>query len=415
MTGYVATIGRHAAVFSPISAGHFMSHMYHTCLPSLFPLLHTELGISFAALGFIMTVFNLTTGAALLPIGYLIDRFGAVSLLIGGLVLEASAILFMGFSIEYAALLGLALVAGLGHAVFHPADYSILSAHIEENSIGRAFSIHTFSGHLGNAAAPALFGLLLLIFDWRQTLVIAGFIGFPVMAWLAIVSPRLSTRSSRTSGPRDTELIKENTVPTGFSSLFTKPMILLFLFFIVTAFTSNGIRAFSVSVFGFTQGLSTSSAAGLLSSYLFASALGVLAGGMIVDRIKRHDLMAAAGFSVAAIVMVMFSAVPMPVVVIGVLFTLVGGIQGAIRPARDMMVRAATPPGGMGKAFGFVSTGISIGGAAAPVLFGWLVDQGNPEWVFYSIAIFMGFGIISIMGSQRASSRVAIQNGGGDR
>ena len=49
-----------------------------------------------------------------------------------------------------------------------------------------------------------------------------------------------------------------------------------------------------------------------------------------------------------------------------------------------------------------------------PVLFGWLVDQGNPEWVFYSIAIFMGFGIISIMGSQRASSRVAIKNDGGD-
>ena len=133
---------------------------------------------------------------------------------------------------------------------------------------------------------------------------------------------------------------------------------------------------------------------------------------MIVDGIKRHDLMAAAGFSITAMVMVMFSAVPLPVAVIGVLFMVIGVIQGAIRPARDMMVRAATPPGGMGKAFGFVTTGLSIGGAASPVLFGWLVDQGNPEWVFYSIAIFMGFGIISIIGSQRALSRVAVLNGG---
>ncbi|PPR71285.1 MAG: hypothetical protein CFH03_02136, partial [Alphaproteobacteria bacterium MarineAlpha3_Bin2] len=147
---------------------------------------------------------------------------------------------------------------------------------------------------------------------------------------------------------------------------------------------------------------------------LFASALGVLAGGMIVDRVKRHDLVAAAGFTVAAIMMVMFSAVPLPVLVIGVLFSIVGGIQGMIRPARDMMVRAATPPGGVGKAFGFFSTGMSISGASAPILFGGLVDRGNPEWVFYSIAIFMCFGIFSIMGSQRASSRKAAINGEGE-
>ena len=366
MTGYVAAIGRNAAVLSPISAAHFMSHLYQTCLPILFPLLHTELGISFVALGFVMTVFTLTAGASQVPIGFLIDRVGPVYLLIGGLALEASAILLMGFSVEYAALVGLAMVVGMGHAVFHPADYTILSANVDEKSIGKAFSIHTFSGHLGNAPPPALFGLLLLFLDWRQTLIIAGCIGFPVMVWIVLASPHLSTHPIRSPDPQGMKPSEKTTAPIGFSSLLTKPMILLFLFFIVTAFTSHVVRAFSVSAFGFTQGLSTASAAGLLSSYLFASALGVLAGGMIVDRVKRHDLVAAAGFTVAAIMMVMFSAVPLPVLVIGVLFSIVGGIQGMIRPARDMMVRAATPPGGVGKAFGIFRRGCPLAARRPP-------------------------------------------------
>ena len=79
----------------PVCAGHFFSHLYNTAIPILFPLLHSELGIGFAALGLVVTVFNLSTGAAQLPIGFLIDRIGAVNLLMAGLVVEAGAIFLM--------------------------------------------------------------------------------------------------------------------------------------------------------------------------------------------------------------------------------------------------------------------------------------------------------------------------------
>ena len=48
-----------------------------------------------------------------------------------------------------------------------------------------------------------------------------------------------------------------------------------------------------------------------------------------------------------------------------------------IMPSRDMLVRAAAPPGAMGRAFGIVTTGFSIGGTVGPMLFGWIMDPAR--------------------------------------
>jgi len=58
-------------------------------------------------------------------------------------------------------------------------------------------------------------------------------------------------------------------------------------------------------------------------------------------------------------------------------------------PSRDMMVRAAAPPGQAGAVFGVVSTGFNIGGVISPVMFGWLMDAGHPSAVFLLGAAFM--------------------------
>ena len=61
-----------------------------------------------------------------------------------------------------------------------------------------------------------------------------------------------------------------------------------------------------------------------------------------------------------------------------------------------MMVRAAVPPNAIGKAVGFVSSGTSIGGAVAPVIFGWLIDIGRPDLVFW---LLIGFTVLCILAS----------------
>jgi sugar phosphate permease len=81
------------------------------------------------------------------------------------------------------------------------------------------------------------------------------------------------------------------------------------------------------------------------------------------------------------------------VLIVGVMAT-AGALQGVLRPARDMMMRAVIPADSFGKAIGMVATGAAIGGAFAPLVFGWVLDAGNPSWVFYLLA---GCGAILII------------------
>ena len=91
---------------------------------------------------------------AQLPVGFLVDRLGSRRMLVAALL--GAGIAFIGFGLfpsYWHLLLAMALV-GLTNAVFHPADYALLSHKIPTTRLGRAFSIHTFCGFLGNAVAP---------------------------------------------------------------------------------------------------------------------------------------------------------------------------------------------------------------------------------------------------------------------
>jgi MFS family permease len=56
-----------------------------------------------------------------------------------------------------------------------------------------------------------------------------------------------------------------------------------------------------------------------------------------------------------------------------------------------------TPPGAFGKVFGFVTTGFNIGGVIAPLIFGLLMDQGQPRIVFLAIVGFIAFGVVTVL------------------
>ncbi len=66
--------------------------------------------------------------------------------------------------------------------------------------------------------------------------------------------------------------------------------------------------------------------------------------------------------------------------------SLSGLCSGAVMPSRDMIVREVTPPGAFGKVFGFVTNGFNIGGILSPLVFGALMDRGEPRLVFLGIA-----------------------------
>ena len=167
---------RNVQVLALVGSGHTVSHLYLLALPPLFPILRDDLGASYAALGFLVTMFNITTGAAQIPAGFLVDRFGARRLLLLGLGIMGAAITALGFAPTYWLMLVLIALAGIGNSVFHPADYAILTASVDRGWLGRAFAIHTFAGNLGFVLAPATMIALTAWLGWRGALSAAGLV-----------------------------------------------------------------------------------------------------------------------------------------------------------------------------------------------------------------------------------------------
>ena len=94
----------------------------------------------------------------------------------------------------------------------------------------------------------------------------------------------------------------------------------------------------------------------------------MLVGGALAGRTSRHNLVTAVGLSVTGATTVLIGFAD-PGAVLMVLVVSLGGLASGVGiPSRDMIVRSATPPGSFGKVFGFVTTGLHIGGMIAPVV-----------------------------------------------
>ena len=401
-----------------VSAGHFMSHFYFLTLPPLFPVLREAFGVSYTELGIMMTAIYGTSAIAQVPVGFAVDRYGARIVLSIGLTLMAAAFGLIGLAPTFIVVVLLAMLGAVGHSVFHPADYAILGSSISESRVARAFSIHTFAGHLGTAMAPATIIFLAALANWRVALIAAGIIGLVVMVALTSQWNSLSDDALPPTKAKKQKAKAEEAPPAegpavgappkdGLALLFSTPMMLFFLFFAVLSMTSSGMQAFSVSALVSLHGMPVATASAGLTAYLFCTAAGILLGGEISGRTSRHHVIAAIAFVVTAAIALVLARAHLAFFVLIPLMVVMGLSQGIIRPARDMMLRAAAPKGSTGKVFGFVSAGIATGSAIAPIPFGLLLDAGRPEWVFYLIVVFMGIALATLalqMRERRAAS-----------
>src|SRR5437764_1780499 len=216
--------GRDVRVNALICSGHFLSHYYQLCLPPMFIVWQQSFGVSYAELGLAMALMSGTTAVVQAPIGFLVDRYGARRFLIVGTSLMTLSIAGMGLATSYWQIALLAMLSGLGNSVIHPADYAILSGSVDASRIGRSFAVHTFVGHVGFAAAPPVTAALMLAIGWRNTLLLVGLLGIPVV--LSIVWQSRSLLDQKRAAPKAT---------AGFlgdlTQLFSRKILLFFGFF----------------------------------------------------------------------------------------------------------------------------------------------------------------------------------------
>jgi FSR family fosmidomycin resistance protein-like MFS transporter len=398
---YTTEQANDARAIVSVSAAHFVSHVYILLLPPLFEVIRADYQVSYTELGLALVAFNALTAIFQTPAGFLVDRIGARIVLIGGLLLGSVAVVIAGIVASFWVFVAMFALAGLGNAVYHPADYAMLSDRVANERIGRAFSIHTFSGMLGGAVAPGLMLFLYGYVGWRGAFVATALLGVMVAGALAL--------------QRDEPTRHEHHIAVDLAgangktslSLLLSPMILLnFVFFALFAFSNGGLITYSVVALTAAHGVPLAVGNLALSGFLLLNAAGVLLGGLLLGRIGPVLVTAASmsAFAVLAAVLGLFNLGGAATVIAMSFAGLAGGMA---MPSRDMMVRAVTPPGSFGKVFGFVTTGFNFAGMLAPLCFGPLMDRGYPVAVFVVVAAASLLAIATMSGARERRKAAA--------
>jgi MFS family permease len=390
------SLRKDAQVIGLVGVAHSVSHFYHLLLASLFPWLKDAFALSNAELGFLMTVFFVVSGVGQALAGFVVDRLGARNVLFFGMTCLGVSALALSAAQNYSMLLAGSMLAGLGNSVFHPADYTLLNKRVSTPRLGHAFSVHGISGNLGWAAAPVFLAAMATLYGWRSALVAAALIPFAVLALLFVFRDllRYDELAASVASPK-----KDATPAAHVLDFMRLPAVwMCFAFFFLTAMALGGIQSFGSGGLRSLYGMSLALATTGLTAYMLASAAGTVWGGFLTSRTSRHDRTIAIAFAVSGVMALVLAAGVVPGWLALLLMGAIGFNAGVAGPSRDLMIRAAAPKNATGRVYGVVYSGLDIGLAAAPLLFGALMDASHPSWVFIGVGVFQTMALLTAVG-----------------
>ena len=382
-----------AAVIGLVGVAHSISHFSQLLLAPLFPWLKVEFGVSYSQLGFLLTLFFVTSCIVQAASGFLVDRHGPRPVLLLGLALLGVAALGYAASTSYAMLAGFSVLAGMGNGVFHPVDYTLLNRKVHKSRLGHAYSVHGVTGSLGWALAPAMLVPITLVSNWRVALVCAAVLAFSVLALVlwrkdvfelkADVQPNPAAGSVGAVAESSLAFLKLPAVWTCFA------------FFFFYAGALSVVQSFAPQAAGKLHAVPPQWVAICLTVYMVCSAAGMVLGGFLVGRVQASERIVGIAFGVAASLALVLGFASLHAAAVPVLFGLMGFVTGIAGPSRDLLVKQATPAHASGRVYGVVYGGLDTGQALVPLLIGALMDAGAYRSVWVALAVLQGVLILS--------------------
>ena len=392
----VVIAGRRAVEYrliALVSLIWFMVQFVRYVFPPLFETLQATYGVSNTETGLLFTLLMLGYSTAQLPAGVLGDRFGEPRVIAGGVAVSTVATAGAFFAPTFVLLTGAAILIGVGTGVHKTVAIPYLSKEYPERT-GLALGVMDTIGQFGGVAAPVVVVALLgSIFHWRSVfvLIVGTSLVFGLLFWFSTADSRSeSDDHGNDTGPGT----DEDPGLRAYLSIFADRKLALFLA-VTTLFTFawNGIASFFPLFLLSEKGLSTDMA-GLAYSMLFVASLSQTVTGDTSDRFGRLRI---ALLLFGCMILGLSSIIVVESITLILLLTAVMGIGlHGFRPVRDSYLMDLIPSSVGGGTLGIVRTVMTVIGALAPAVVGYLSDTAGFVVAFATLiaVLFCGAGLI---------------------
>ena len=378
-------------VIGLISLAHGSSHFFHLILPPMFPWLKDAFALSYAELGLLMSVFFVVSCIAQAASGFLVDRIGARPVLFGGISLLVMAALVYSQSNGYAMLILGAVIAGCGNGIFHPVDYTLINHKVSPPNLPYAYSMHGVTGYLGWAAAPAFMVAIAQLADWRVAFVSAALLEVCVLAILWINKNYLldNVKERHANTHASTQVANPGIAKESPFAFLRLPAVwLCWVFFFFSMASTSSLQSFAPSALFSIYEVPLNIGSYYITLLALGSAGGVVFGGYLAAKLQAPERIVSICLSITVVMCLLLSTGFISIDLIPIIFFALGFGYGVVAPSRDLLVKKATPQGVAGRVYGIVYSGIDLGAAVGPFIFGFFMDAGLPKALFLGIVVF---------------------------
>jgi MFS transporter, FSR family, fosmidomycin resistance protein len=349
--------------------GHFTIDILNSTVPLLLAVFSVSLGLSNAAIGFIVTIYTFGNSLMQPLFGWAADKYGSRWLGIGGILWMALFYSLAAISPGWWAILFLT-VTGLGSAAYHPQG-AVRAGQVDLRLVATGTAYFFLFGQLGLGIGPAVAGGMIEVWGRSSLLILAG-INVLAAIWLWRSPPREETEHQHV--PAETQ---RTALRFGLGALVLFA-VLLFTRGTVQSTTNTFLPKYLQDI-----GWSPAVYGVALSMLMIGSAFGTVIGGSMADRFGRRKIVAGSMFLATIPLWIYLDTTGL---VFFALVFLIGLLTGSGFAVTVVMAQAMMP-GKKALASGLVLGFIFASGAIGAAIAGWVSDQIGLALVLQDMAL----------------------------